>query len=42
MLKLSEINTKIGGYHVIHDISIEIGKGDFVALLGGTAQGKVR
>lgn len=40
MLKLSGINTKIGGYHVIHDLSLDIGKGDFVALLGGNGAGK--
>ncbi len=40
MLKLTNISTVIGGFRVIHDISLEIEKGDFVALLGGNGAGK--
>ena len=40
MLKLTGVSTKIGGYQAIHDVSLEIGKGDFVALLGGNGAGK--
>lgn len=40
MLKLTNVNTKIGGFHAIHDVSMEIKKGEFVALLGGNGAGK--
>ncbi len=40
MLKLTNISTVIGGFQVIHDVSLEIDKGDFVALLGANGAGK--
>lgn len=40
MLKLTNVNTRIGGFHAIHDISLEIKEGEFVALLGGNGAGK--
>jgi len=40
MLKLTNITTMIGEHQVIHDISMQITKGDFVALLGGNGAGK--
>ena len=35
MLKLINVTTMIGEHQVIHDVSLQIAKGDFVALLGG-------
>ena len=40
MLKLKNVSTMIGEHRVIHDVSLEIAKGDFVALLGGNGAGK--
>jgi branched-chain amino acid transport system ATP-binding protein len=40
VLKLNNISTFIGGFKVINEVSLEIEKGDFVALLGGNGAGK--
>jgi len=40
MLKLKNVSTMIGEHLVIHDVSLEIAQGDFVALLGGNGAGK--
>lgn len=40
MLKLTNVTTMIGEHQVIHDVSLQIGQGDFVALLGGNGAGK--
>ena len=40
MLKLKNVNTMIGEHRVIHDVSLEIAQGDFVALLGANGAGK--
>jgi len=40
MLKLKNVSTMIGEHRVIHDVSLEIARGDFVALLGGNGAGK--
>jgi branched-chain amino acid transport system ATP-binding protein len=40
LLKLINLSTVIGGFQVIHDVSLEIEKGDFVALLGSNGAGK--
>ena len=36
MLKLTNVTTMIGGYRAISGVSLELGDGDFAALLGGT------
>ncbi len=40
MLKLTNVTTMIGEHQVIHDVSLHIAHGDFVALLGGNGAGK--
>jgi branched-chain amino acid transport system ATP-binding protein len=40
MLKLTNVTTMIGEHQVIHDVSLHIAQGDFVALLGGNGAGK--
>jgi branched-chain amino acid transport system ATP-binding protein len=40
MLKLNQVNTFIGGLHIIQDVSLDIQKGEFVALLGSNGAGK--
>ena len=40
MLKLNQVNTHIGGLHIIQDVSLNIEKGEFVALLGSNGAGK--
>ncbi len=40
MLKLKQVHTHIGGLHIIHDVSFEIKRGEFVALLGSNGAGK--
>lgn len=40
MLKLTNVTTVIGEHQVIHDVSLKIEQGDFVALLGGNGAGK--
>ncbi len=40
MLKLTEVTTKIGGHYAVHDVSLKLSMGDFVALLGGNGAGK--
>lgn len=40
MLKLEGIDTFYGPSHVLHDVSLEVGQGEIVCLLGANAAGK--
>jgi branched-chain amino acid transport system ATP-binding protein len=40
LLELSGINTYYGQMHILQDVSLEIGDGELVSLLGGNASGK--
>ena len=40
VLKLTGINKYFGSNHVIHDVNLDIRKGDFVTFLGPSGCGK--
>ena len=40
LLRLSGINTYYGQMHILQDVSLEVGEGELVSLLGGNASGK--
>ena len=40
LLALSGINTFYGEIHILQDVALEVGEGEFVCLLGGNASGK--
>jgi branched-chain amino acid transport system ATP-binding protein len=40
LLRLSGINTYYGPIHILQDVSIDVGEGELVSLLGGNASGK--
>ena len=40
MLKLTEVNTFYGHFHALKNISLEVGDGEIISLLGGNACGK--
>jgi branched-chain amino acid transport system ATP-binding protein len=40
MLELSGVNTFYGPSHVLHDVTLNVNKGEIVALLGANAAGK--
>jgi branched-chain amino acid transport system ATP-binding protein len=40
LLALSGINTYYGQIHILQDVNLEVGAGEFVCLLGGNASGK--
>jgi branched-chain amino acid transport system ATP-binding protein len=40
LLSLSGVNTYYGQIHILQDVALEVGEGEFVCLLGGNASGK--
>ena len=40
LLRLSNIDTYYGQIHILQDVSLEVGRGELVCLLGGNACGK--
>jgi branched-chain amino acid transport system ATP-binding protein len=40
LLELREINVFYDHFHALHDVSLRVGKGEIVCLLGGNASGK--
>jgi branched-chain amino acid transport system ATP-binding protein len=40
LLKLSGVNTYYGPIHILQDVSLDVGEGELVSLLGGNASGK--
>ena len=40
LLRLEEVNTYYGQIHILQGVSLEIGEGELVCLLGGNASGK--
>jgi branched-chain amino acid transport system ATP-binding protein len=40
LLRLEEVNTYYGPIHILQGISLEVGDGELVCLLGGNASGK--
>jgi branched-chain amino acid transport system ATP-binding protein len=40
LLRAEDLNTYYGKSHILHDVSIEVGKGELVALLGLNGAGK--
>jgi branched-chain amino acid transport system ATP-binding protein len=40
MLKISKLNAAYGVIPVLHDVELEVGEGEIVALLGGNGSGK--
>jgi branched-chain amino acid transport system ATP-binding protein len=40
ILELDAVNTFYGQIHILQDVSIKVGEGELVALLGGNASGK--
>ncbi len=40
LLRLEGVNTFYGQMHILHDLSLEVGEGELVCLLGGNASGK--
>jgi branched-chain amino acid transport system ATP-binding protein len=40
MLRLSEVDTYYGEIHILQKVSLEVGQGELVCLLGGNASGK--
>jgi branched-chain amino acid transport system ATP-binding protein len=40
LLRLAGVNTYYGQIHILNDVSLEVGEGELVSLLGGNASGK--
>jgi branched-chain amino acid transport system ATP-binding protein len=40
LLRLSGVNTYYGPIHILQDVSMDVGEGELVSLLGGNASGK--
>ena len=40
LLTLDRVNTYYGEIHILQDVSLEVGDGELVCLLGGNASGK--
>lgn len=40
MLRLNKVNTYYGSLHILKDVSLEIGDGDLVTVIGGNGAGK--
>ncbi len=40
LLRLNDVDTYYGEIHILEKVSIEVGKGELVCLLGGNASGK--
>lgn len=40
LLALEDVNTYYGDFHILHGVSLEVGHGELVCLLGGNASGK--
>ena len=40
LLQLSGVNTYYGPIHILQDVSMDVGEGELVSLLGGNASGK--
>ena len=40
MLKISNLNVSYGAIHAIHDVSMEVGDGEIVSLIGANGAGK--
>jgi branched-chain amino acid transport system ATP-binding protein len=40
LLKLRDVDTYYGEIHILQKVSIEVGQGELVCLLGGNASGK--
>ncbi|HZB22793.1 MAG TPA: ABC transporter ATP-binding protein [Gaiellaceae bacterium] len=40
LLRLREVDTYYGEIHILQNVSLEVGKGELVCLLGGNASGK--
>ncbi len=40
LLKIDKLNVYYGGIHALHDVSIEVGEGEIVTLIGANGAGK--